>query len=117
MADNEIHNTQSAPPKPGDSMGENFKKFVPSMVFGVVVILGTFFWNANSGQSQLAFQTEANRKAIEANAENIKANAETMNQFLIAITKLSEAQNRLAEDVKAIQAQQQRNTEMMMNRR
>lgn len=98
-------------------MADNFKKFLPSAIFGVVIILGTFFWNANSGQSQLAFQTEANRKAIEQNAENTKQNAENLNQFLIALTKLSEAQNRLAEDVKAIQQQQQRNTEMLINRK
>lgn len=112
----DIHNTESSA-RPGDSMADNFKKFVPSMVFGIVIILGTFLWNANSGQSHIAFQVEANQKAIEQNAANIKVNAETMNNFLIAITKLSEAQNRLAEDVKSLQAQQQRNTESLMNRK
>lgn len=87
------------------------------MVFGLVIILGTFLWNANSGQSHITFQTEANQKAIEVNAANIKANADAMNNFLIALTKLSEAQNRLAEDVKNMQQIQQKNTEIIMNRK
>ena len=114
---NDIHLTANASPKAPDSMAENFKKYVPAAVFAVFVILASYVWTQNNGQSQLVFQVNQNQKVIEQLAANNKANADTMNQFLIMLTKQSEAQNRLAEDLKAVQQNQQRINDAMLDRK
>ena len=76
-----------------------------------------FFWNSHDSSKDVTYQIESLKEKVQRLQDADKEKTETMNNFLIAITKVSEAQNRLADDVKAIQAQQQKNTEMLFNRK
>lgn len=115
----ELHST-NAPTgqKPLDNwFAEAVKKQTVAIFCGAVFLLYQFFWNSHDSQKDLNYQVTSNTKAIEKLITADKEQSETMNNFLIALTKVSEAENRLASDVRDMQEQQRKNTEMIFNRK
>ncbi len=113
----EIHQTMSAAPKTDNWFLDGLKKQAITVVFAALWAFYTFIWNSNESSRDLKYQVDTNTKAVEQLQLDKKAQNESQNQFLIALTKMSEAQNRLAQDVRDIQIQQQKNTEMLINRK
>ena len=96
---------------------DGLKKQAVAVVFAALWAFYTFVWNSHDSVRDLKYQVDTNTKAIEKLQIADKEQADTQNQFLIALTKVSEAQNRLAQDVKDIQEQQRKNTELLLNRK
>lgn len=112
----EIQQTQTKPPAENWFV-DGLKKQSVTVAFAAVFAFYTFFWNSHDSAKDQKYQIDTNTKSIEHLAQAQKEQVDSMNQFLIAITKVGEAQNRLASDVRDMQQQQQRNTEQLLNRK
>ena len=113
----ETNQTISAAPQTDHWIVDALKKQTIGIIVAVLWGFYTFVWNSHDSVKDLKYQVDTNTKQIEQIRLDTKQQAEAQNQFLIAITKISEAQNRLAQDVKDIQVQQQKNSELLFNRK
>jgi hypothetical protein len=115
----EINSTiTGAPAKPPDNwFVDGLKKNAVTLAFAVVFAFYTFIYNSHDSQKDLAYQVATHTKAIEKLVAADKEQSDAMSNILIALTKVSEAQNRLATDIRDITEQQRRNTELLFNRK
>ena len=113
----EIHNSRPPARLTDNWFVDGLKKQSAAVLFALLWAFYAFIWNSRDSGRDLKYQVDANTKAIEKLLQADSARGETQNQFLIALTKLSEAQNRLASDVRDIQQAQQKNTELLLNRK
>ena len=115
----EIHNTNASPatPAPENWFIDALKKQSVAIIIFLAGGFYVFVWNSHDNSRDTKYQTDANTKAIERLIAADKEQTDTLNQFLIGMTKMSEAVNRLAQDVQKIQDQQQKNTEILLNRK
>ena len=89
---------------------ENLKKAIPGILFAVLAGFLSSYWTTRDAQNDLRYQVLMNKEAIAQNAETSKKTAEALNLLTIAVTKISEAQNRTAEDVKGLQDRERQNS-------
>ncbi len=101
----------------GAMISSDLKKMLVPVVVTLALSLGGSWFAAQQSQSEIRFQTQANKEAIAVNAAAIKANSDALNQIVISLAKFSEAQSRLAEDVKQIQSDQRINNAQMNRQR
>lgn len=75
------------------------------------------YWSSRDALSELARQVQINKEASITNAANIAKNAENYSQLIIAFTKISEAQIRMAKDIQEMQERERRNLEAQAGRK
>lgn len=112
---NEIHETQSPGQNGGGLISPELKKMLVPFLLMLAVSFGGSWFAAQRSQDEVSFKTDANKEAIAQNAANIKQLADAQNQIVIQMARFSEAQTRIAEDLKQLQ-QDQRNNNFQMNR-
>lgn len=93
------------------------KKNSVTITMAVLFALYTFFWNSHDSARDLKNQVDAMDKTIARMQKVDEDQAKAQTDTLIAMTKMSEALNRLAQDVGKIQEQQQKNTDLLLNRK
>lgn len=79
---------------------------VPIITMVVTVLIAWFA--AQQSQSELRYKVETLEKNENTTATERKANADAINQLVITMTKISEAQARMASDLKDLQDEQRR---------
>lgn len=113
---NEIHQTRSPNTNGGNGLVSNdLKKMLIPIAITLLISFGGSWYAAQQSQGEIRFKTDANKEAIAQNAANIKQLADAQNQIVIQMARFSEAQARIAEDLKQLQ-QDQRNNNFQMNR-
>lgn len=115
----EIHSTGAPGAKKGPDgwLVDGLKKQAVTVFIAVFWAFYTFIWNSQTNQTDIKHEVENNSKAIEKLISADKEQSDLNNQFLIGLTKSSEAINRMALDIRDIQTQQQKNTEQLLQNR
>lgn len=103
--------------KGGGLISEELKKMLVPIVITLVISFGGSWYANQQSQAELRYQTQANKEAIAVNLAAIKANSEAINQVVISMARFSEAQSRIAEDLKRLQDDQRMNNAQMNRQR
>ena len=93
-------------PNGGALLSSDLKKMLVIPVATMAAAFIVAWFTAQQSQSEIRFQTAANKEALAVNSAAIKANADAINQLVISMARYSEAQARIAEDMKLLQADQ-----------
>ncbi len=107
--DNSIPSTQST----GALAAGEYKKMLIPIAITLLVNFGINYIAREQSQAELQFETKANKEAIAVNAANVKANSDALNQIVISMARFSEAQSRIAQDLKQLQDDQRYNNQRM----
>ncbi|HXG83173.1 MAG TPA: hypothetical protein VNI84_04010 [Pyrinomonadaceae bacterium] len=96
-------------PPNGTLVSNDLKKMlvVPAMTLIVAVVVA--WYAAQQSQSELRFQSAANKEQIQTNAAAIKANSDAVNLLVISTARNADTMARLAEDLKEWQLEQRAN--------
>jgi hypothetical protein len=90
----------------GALVSNDLKKLliVPAMTLIIAVVVA--WYAAQQSQSELRFQSAANKEQIQINAAAIKANSDAVNLLVISTARNADTMTRLAEDFKEWQLEQ-----------
>lgn len=97
-------------------ISSDLKKMLVPIAITLVLSLGGSWFTTQQSQSEVRFQTVANKEQIAALIQADKAQSESINQIVISMARFSESQARIAADLKQLQDDQRANN-AQMNRR